>query len=181
MRVLLHTCCGPCLIEPLEALQADHSVGVFLGNPNIHPLAEHERRSQVVREYARARGVELVEASYEPERWVDAVSGGAADPETRCPECLSLRLGLAAGKAAELGYDAIATTLTVSPYQDQAAVARAGRQAAEAAGVSYLDADHRDRYQRATARSKELGMYRQRYCGCVVSEVEAERSRGKAG
>ncbi|TLM97427.1 MAG: epoxyqueuosine reductase QueH, partial [Actinobacteria bacterium] len=79
--------------------------------------------------------------------------------------------------AAENGFDAIATTLTVSPYQDADAIAEEARAAAAEFGVTYVGADFRDRYGEATRRSRELGMYRQNYCGCVMSDVKARRDR----
>ena len=65
----------------------------------------------------------------------------------------------------------------MSPYQDQAAINEEGRRAATDAGIAWLDRDFRDRYPDATARSRELGMYRQNYCGCVYSEAEADAER----
>lgn len=79
--------------------------------------------------------------------------------------------------AAEHGFDAVATTLTVSPYQDAESISAQGELAAEAAGVVYLERDFRDRYAEATKRSRELDLYRQNYCGCLMSELEAREQR----
>jgi predicted adenine nucleotide alpha hydrolase (AANH) superfamily ATPase len=177
-RLLLHACCGPCVIEPLDALaaEADHVTIVF-ANPNIHPAEEYERRRDTLRLYAETVGVEVVELPYQPMAWLDAVAPLANAGAARCRACYRLRLTQAAGYAAEHGYDAIATTLTVSPYQDAEAILAEGEHAAAEAGVSYLHRDFRDRYSEATRRSRELGMYRQNYCGCVLSEAEARRER----
>jgi len=67
--------------------------------------------------------------------------------------------------------------LTVSPYQDAEAIAEEGARAAAQAGIAYLDRDFRDRYPEATRRSREEGMYRQNYCGCVLSDIEAQQQR----
>ena len=88
-----------------------------------------------------------------------------------------MRLGAAARHAAELGYDAVATTLTVSPYQDPDAISEAGESVCADAGVEFLVTDFRERYPEATRRSRELGMYRQNYCGCRYSEDEAREAR----
>jgi predicted adenine nucleotide alpha hydrolase (AANH) superfamily ATPase len=165
------------LIEPLEALSAEHDVSVAYVNPNIHPAGEYRRRRDTLLEYAEKRGVETIEASYAPASWMRAVAGLEDDPEARCRACYRLRLGTVSRMAAERGHEAVATTLTVSPYQDPAAIEQAGRQAAEEVGVSYLHTDFRDRYRSAVDRSKDLGMYRQRYCGCLLSEIEAEEAR----
>jgi hypothetical protein len=67
----------------------------------------------------------------------------------------------------------------VSPYQQQQAVLEEGERAAAHAGLAYVHRDFRDRYPEATRRSRELGMYRQNWCGCVISDVEARRERAE--
>lgn len=179
MRLALHACCGPCLIEPLGALAAEHEVTVVYANPNIHPMAEYERRRDTLLAWARERGVEVVEVPYDPSLWVEAVSGRAGEPGLRCEACFLMRLRLTADLAAARGMDGVATTLTVSPYQDQDAILDAGEAACAERGVAFVRTDFRDRYQEATRRSRELGMYRQNYCGCVLSMKEAEESRAR--
>lgn len=177
-RLLLHACCGPCLIEPLESLaaEADHVTIVF-ANSNIHPAEEYERRRDTLSAYADQLGVEVVELEYDPAEWVAIVGPLAEAGAARCRACYALRLGHAAAYAAENGYDALATTLTVSPYQDASAICEVGERAAGNVGVRYVHRDFRDRYPEATRRSRELGMYRQNYCGCVFSDVEAREQR----
>lgn len=179
MRILLHACCGPCLLEPYDALLADgHEVDVAYANPNIHPLGEYVRRRDTLLDYASLRGIDVTEVPYDPATWIIALDGETRMGD-RCRACFRLRLRLAADIAAERGYDAFATTLTVSPYQDAGAIRAAGEAAAAEFGVRYLDADFRERYPVAVRRSRELGMYRQPYCGCVISEVEASEARDR--
>jgi len=87
---------------------------------------------------------------------------------------------MVAKRAAELGFDAVATTLSVSPYQEPDDIRQAGRAACAEAGVAFLETDFRDRYPEAVRRSRELGMYRQNYCGCRYSQVEAGEARERA-
>jgi predicted adenine nucleotide alpha hydrolase (AANH) superfamily ATPase len=84
---------------------------------------------------------------------------------------------MVAKHAAESGFEAVATTLTVSPWQDPEGIRQAGVEACAEHGVEFLVTDFRDRYDAATRRSRELGMYRQNYCGCRYSEVEAAEQR----
>ncbi|MCE5192203.1 MAG: epoxyqueuosine reductase QueH [Actinomycetia bacterium] len=175
--MLLHACCGPCLLEPFDALSAEHEVTVLYANPNIHPAEEYRHRRDTLMAYAASNGIDVIEEPYDPVTWMRAVAGLERDQAERCRACFRLRLGIAARMAASLGMDAVATTLTVSPYQDQAAVAEAGATMAAEAGVAYLGGDFRDRYADATRRSRELGMYRQNYCGCMLSDIEAQRER----
>lgn len=181
-RLALHACCGPCLLEPYDALaeEAESTVVVF-ANSNIAPAEEYALRRDTLRAYAAGRGIDVVELPYEPDSWNAAVAG-CADREARCRACFQLRLGQVARWAAENGCDAITTTLTVSPYQDPEAIRAAGAAAAQDAGVRWVDRDFRERYGEATRRSRELEMYRQNYCGCLSSRAvaEAERSARRA-
>jgi len=91
-RLLLHACCGPCLIEPLEALakQADH-VAIVYANSNIHPAQEYERRRDTLLAYAGSAGVEVVELEYDPGEWVATVGPLAKSGPLRCRACYALR------------------------------------------------------------------------------------------
>jgi predicted adenine nucleotide alpha hydrolase (AANH) superfamily ATPase len=174
---MLHACCGPCLLEPYDQLAAAHEVRVVYANPNIHPVAEYERRRDTLLAYARARGIETDVLPYRPQDWDAAVRGLEFASPSRCRACFRLRLGMAARHAAAKGFDAIATTLTVSPYQDPELIRGAGEEACAAEGVGFLVTDFRDRYPAAVRRSRELGMYRQSFCGCRYSALEAAQAR----
>jgi epoxyqueuosine reductase len=178
MRLLLHACCGPCLIEPLEEFSAlADEFSIVFTNSNIHPVQEYERRRDVLLDYAETVGASVIELAYDPAGWVEAVGPLARSGAERCRACYRLRLGEAARYAAENGYDALATTLSVSPYQDHDAIRLEGEAAARQRGLAWLDRDFRDSYRDATRRSRELGMYRQNYCGCVLSDLEARQER----
>jgi predicted adenine nucleotide alpha hydrolase (AANH) superfamily ATPase len=178
VRIALHACCGPCLLEPYDALAvAGDEVVVFYANPNIHPREEYERRRDTLMEYARERGIRVEELVYDRGAWETAVAGLEDDRAARCRACFGVRLGAVAARAAELGLDAVATTLTVSPYQDPVAIREAGERRCAEAGVAFLVTDFRPRDPEAVRRSRELGMYRQDYCGCRYSEDEAREGR----
>lgn len=175
--VALHACCGPCLIEPLDALRADgHRPVIVFANPNIAPADEYSRRFETLSDYARAQDVEVIELPYEPQRWLDAVAD-ATDASARCRACYRLRLEMVAKWAAEHGVDGVATTLTVSPYQDAEALEAEAIDASRDAGVRYVGRDFRPLFSDATKRSRDLGMYRQNYCGCLPSRAEAQQQR----
>jgi epoxyqueuosine reductase len=174
---MLHACCGPCLLEPYDQLAPAHEVRVVYANPNIHPAAEYERRRDTLLAYARERGIETDVLSYRPQDWDEAVRGLESAGPSRCRACFRLRLGMAARHAAANGFDAVATTLTVSPYQDPELIRGAGQEACAAEGVGFLVTDFRDRYPAALRRSRELGMYRQNFCGCRYSAIEASQAR----
>ncbi|MBI5196896.1 MAG: epoxyqueuosine reductase QueH [Nitrospirae bacterium] len=94
-----------------------------------------------------------------------------AYPE-RCKLCYSLRLGKTAEKAAKYGFDAFTTTLMISPYQDFEKLTAAGKYFEEKYNVSFYLKDFRLYFAKSMTASKELGIYRQKYCGCIFSRAE---------
>jgi hypothetical protein len=174
MEVLLHACCGACATAVIPYWQSRGTgVTAFFFNPNIHPLLEWRRRATAMREVAERRGVELeVDPSYDPETWFAEVRQG---PGSRCLRCIEQRLVRTAQAALERGCPAFSTTLSVSPYQDHAAIREAGERAARLHGVEFLYEDLRPLYGESRRLSREWGVYRQKYCGCLVSEWERYR------
>lgn len=184
MKLLLHACCGPCSLEPLRLLQeAGHDITFAYMNSNIHPSDEYGRRLETMLDFARSQGIEVVEGAYEPQEWANTAALFGTDPEMRpdrCRSCYALRLDEAARYAAEHGFEGVATTLSVSPYQYTEIIAEELQRACTRYGVEAVFEDFREQYPEATRRSKALGMYRQNYCGCVFSKVEAAEEREAA-
>ena len=113
---------------------------------------------------------------------LDEAAALAVDPEkraARCRACYRLRLEEAAQRAAEGGFEALSTTLAVSPYQYTDIIREELERAAAQAGVRAVFEDFRPFYPEATRRSRELGMYRQNYCGCAISDLEASAERAE--
>jgi predicted adenine nucleotide alpha hydrolase (AANH) superfamily ATPase len=180
-RLLLHACCGPCLLYPAEQLKDEWDVTVYFYNPNIQPRWEWQMRLETLAERCDAYGFDVVPEDYLPNVWSIEVLTGKADPAPeRCARCYGLRLGATAANAALEGFDAFTTTLLVSPHQDHEAVLAAGNGAAEQHGVKFLALDFRDGYKWGVGRSKQLQMYRQHYCGCVLSLIERGQARRTA-
>lgn len=177
-RMLLHACCGPCSIMPLELLAADGwDITLAYCNPNIHPDEEYAHRLEVLRDHAALVGVPVVELERDVQRWWDEVGCHGTDRPERCRACYRMRLELTAAHAVEHGFDAISSTLTVSPYQFTQTIAEELDRAAAKAGVEPVFRDFRPWYQEATDRSRAEGMYRQNYCGCSFSDEEAAAER----
>lgn len=177
----VHACCGPCSLEPIRLLREEgFEPTIFWANPNIQPVAEHDRRLEVLLDWARAEGVPVVVCDQDRALWERAVAPKGMDREARCRGCYALRLAEACRQARDRGFDAVTTTLAVSPYQlhdtcDETLVA-----VASAHGLEPVVRDFRPYYPRATERSRELGMYRQNFCGCRFSAVEAAMDRTRA-
>lgn len=171
MKLLLHICCGPCGIYPLRALRkAGHDVTGFFYNHNIHPYQEYARRLAAARDMARLEAMPLlVRDDYALEEFLAHV---AEAPDQRCGYCYASRLRVTAAMAADNAFDAFSASLLYSRYQRHDDIRRLGEQAAETHGVPFHYQDFRPGWQEGIRLSKELGLYRQQYCGCVYSEKE---------
>ncbi len=163
----------------------------FFFNPNIHPLLEWRRRLTGAEEVAAQTGVEmLVDPRYDPAAWFAAVAPegvgdevGTADRShpARCRRCIGQRLARAAQEAAARGCDAFSTSLSISPYQDHDAIRETGLEAAALHDVEFLYEDLRPLYGESRRLSREWGVYRQKYCGCLISEWERYRGSSTGG
>jgi hypothetical protein len=180
--LLLQSCCGPCSSYVLEYLTRYFSVTLYYYNPNIYPPAEYEKRlseqRRTIREMDFPNPVKILESDYDPAVFYDAVKGLESEPEggARCTACFVLRLENTAKKAAELGFQYFATTLTVSPHKNAELLNTIGGGLGEKYGVKYLYSDFKKRegYKRSIELSREHGLYRQVYCGCKFSMEAGE-------
>ena len=179
MRCLLHACCGPCSLEPVRIYQEEGvDFAIYYDNPNIHPAAEYEHRLETIDSFVvKPNGLELIEGPYDPEIWDKTAGIHAGDRQQRCRACYRLRFERLAATAAREGFDAIGTTLTISPYQYTSIIIEELELAAKRAGLVAYARDWSECYAQATKRSREMGMYRQNYCGCRFSIAEAELER----
>ena len=178
-EVLVHLCCAPDAVAGVRALRERFDVAGFFYNPNIHPREEFRRRLLSTLDLQEKDPFPLLIGAGGEEAWEDAVRGMEGEPErgARCEACVRLRLRETARKAVELGMPAFGTVLTVSPKKDAAMVNRVGREEGERAGIRFVEADlkKRDGYLESVRASKEMGLYRQRYCGCRYSVRSAEK------
>ncbi len=173
-RVLLHACCGPCTswTAPYLASRGAQVTGYWY-NPNIHPFSEHERRREALDSLAAQTGLEMLwQPGYDLTAFLRAVAGHEA-PGERCRLCYRLRLERAAQAAAHGGFDAFATTLLISPYQDLEAIRALGAELTAEYGVRFIYENLRRGYAASRSLADEYGLYLQRYCGCIYSEWEA--------
>lgn len=180
MKVLLHTCCGPCSIYPLRVLRSKgHEVTGFFYNHNIHPYQEYLRRLEAIRQMAAHEQLPMIfHDDYDLEGFLANV---AAEPATRCSYCYASRLQSTAIMAAENGFDAFTASLLYSRYQRHDEIRLLGEQIAREYGIRFLYEDFRTGWQEGIKLSKETGLYRQQYCGCIYSEKERYHPRQEAG
>ena len=186
--VLLHTCCAPCSSAIIEAmLQNGITPIIYYCNPNIYPHQEYEIRKEECTRYAKALGLEIVDADYDHENWLEAVKGMENELERggRCLKCFKLRLLRTARYAMERGIKVITTTLASSRWKSLDQINEAGLWACEevarlcSAGCSAEDIispifwEYNWRkgglQERRLQILKEYDFYNQLYCGCEFS------------
>lgn len=175
--LLLHSCCAPCSSYVLESLSEYFRITVFYYNPNIYPEKEYwkrvEEQKRFIQQLPTRYPISFLEGKYDKDRFYQAVKGYEKEPEggARCEICFRLRLGEAIRVAESGGYDYVTTTLTISPMKNAPLLNAVGEELCQNASVNWLPSDFKKKngYKRSTELSREYGMYRQDYCGCVYS------------
>ncbi len=177
-KLLLHACCAPCSSYCLEYLSQYFEITVLYYNPNISPTEEFAKRAEELRrlvsELPVKNPVTLVVDDYEPSEFFNAVKGLENEPEggERCFVCYRLRLERAAKYAAEHDFDYFCSTLSISPLKNAQKLNEIGEELSEIYNVKNLPNDFKKKggYLRSIELSREYGLYRQNYCGCVFSK-----------
>ncbi len=175
MKLLLHTCCGPCFLGVWEDLKNEElEVSNYFYNPNIYPEDEYNLRLRGLHSAAKGRSKEIIETDYEPEKYSVAVSGFEKIFPERCIYCYRLRLEKTAEYAKEHGFDAFSTTLLVSPYQQHDILRQIGEDIGSKYGVDFYYKDWRPHFRKGQEEARFIPIYRQKYCGCIHSLNESK-------
>jgi len=170
LKLLLHSCCGPCTTYPLHFYRAQgYSVGGLYFNPNIYPEEEEIKRWETYADWAEKNHLPATRIYTPHDEWLGAVSHDLSKP-ARCKECYLFRLKEAARFAKEEGYDCFSTTLLVSPYQDHKGIIEAMGIASRESGIPFVYNDLRRGYLRCRQMARGYHMYMQKYCGCEFSK-----------
>ena len=179
MRVLLHVCCGPCAVLPIQRLLDEgHELSGFFFNPNIHPLAEYLRRQEGAAQVAEKYGLKMYwateAADYNTAAWLRLAGGPDGDFSApgRCRKCWAERLGRVCALAALEKFEAFSTSLLYSRRQRHAEIAALAADFSRG-GIGwplFLYRDFRADWKAGIELSKAWGIYRQQYCGCIFSE-----------
>lgn len=181
-RLLLHACCAPCSSYVLEALNRSFDIDVYYYNPNIAPREEFDRRvaelQRLAAQLPHENALRVIVGDYDNTAFMAMCRGHETDPEggARCALCFRMRLEAAAKLAARLDSDYFTTSLTISPLKDAQLLNAIGAEQGRREGVQWLFSDFKKKngYKRSCELSREYGLYRQDYCGCVFSRQERD-------
>lgn len=173
-NILVHVCCAPDALYVLKLLKENYVVSGFFYNPNIHPQEEYLLRLEETRKVAHALKVPLIEGSYDDERWFAITEKHKDEPEKgrRCNICYAVRIQKTAEKASELGFAFFTTVMSLSPWKKADVLNRLGRMFARRYKLRFLEANfkRKDGFKKSVELSRDFGLYRQEYCGCVYSK-----------
>lgn len=170
-KIFLHICCAPCLTYPLKVLREENfEVVGFWYNPNIHPYTEYVMRLNTLKEFSERQNLQVIyEDDYALEEFIREV---VYRENNRCSVCYHMRLKKTVEKAKELGYTLFCTTMLVSPYQKHELIKNIAYYLSDEYKIEFYYRDFREGYREGVNLSKEYGLYRQKYCGCIYSEKE---------
>lgn len=172
MKLLMHTCCAPCSVYCIQSLRDEGIEPVlYWYNPNIHPYTEYKARKDTLKEYAKSINVQAIfKEEYGLQEFCKNVIG---DLKNRCSNyCYKVRLEQTVKYAKENGYDSFTTTLFVSPYQQHEKIKQICEELAQKYDMNFVYRDFRPGFREGQAKARELGLYMQKYCGCIFSEED---------
>jgi predicted adenine nucleotide alpha hydrolase (AANH) superfamily ATPase len=171
VRLLLHICCAPCAIHPVECLRGEGvAVMGFFYRHNIHPFSECLRREEALKAYAAGIDLQVIyQEGYELERFLQQVVFREAE---RCNFCYHDRLRTTALMARRGRFEGFSSTLLYSKFQNHERIAAIGEAVGKTVGVPFVYRDFRPGWKAGIEASKKLGLYRQQYCGCIYSEKD---------
>lgn len=178
MRILFHMCCAPCSTYPVSILKNEgHELHGLFFNPNIHPYTEYKKRLDTVKEFCENVNMPLI--VLDQYNIQDFLRNCAYRENVRCQMCYSTRLERAANVAKKGNFDAYTTSLLVSPYQKHELIKKLSEAIGQRMGIEFLYRDFREGFKKGQEMAKDMGLYRQQYCGCIYSEEERYLNKQK--
>lgn len=163
-KILVHMCCAPCFMYPLEKLEQDgHKIVGYFYNPNIYPVLEFEKRKESVKFIKEKKKIDII---------ISEEHKCFEQKEDRCQFCYQVRLEEVGRLAKIEKFDYFTTTLLVSPYQKHKLLVEIGYKISQDIGIKFYYEDFRQKFYESKKIAKDLGLYLQKYCGCIYSKKE---------
>lgn len=171
MKILLHICCAPCSIFPIEHLRGENfEVRGFFYRHNIHPYTECLKREETLVAYAGRIGLPVIyQSGYDLEGFLRRAAFREQD---RCRICYFERLNETALLARRGKFDAFTSSLLYSKFQNHELILQIGESIEKKVGIPFYYKDFREGWTHGIEESKRNNMYRQQYCGCIYSEKQ---------
>lgn len=174
-KLLLHVCCAPCSAYIIrDVLSKDYDITIYFNNSNLSDKKEYDERIFWVKNFADNNKIPLIIEEYEHDDWLESVKGRESDPEkgARCMICYRSRLEETVKIAKNKKFDYFSSSLLVSPYKDKQALMNISRSLADKYGLNFLEKDLQadNAYRKSQDLAKELGFYRQKFCGCEFTK-----------
>ena len=177
MKLLMHTCCAPCSVYCIDTLRKEGiEPTLYWYNPNIHPYMEYRNRREALVEYSKLIDINVI---FDDKYGLDEFCKNTIDKlNTRCIEyCYPVRLRKTFEYAKENGYDAVTTTLLYSIYQKHDIIIKICENLSKEYGIEFLYRDFREGWQYGQEKAREIGIYMQKYCGCIFSEEDRYKDK----
>jgi predicted adenine nucleotide alpha hydrolase (AANH) superfamily ATPase len=173
MKILVHICCAPCFAYPHHRIQDQgHTVVGYWFNPNIHPFMEYCARRDAVKKYASLEDAMVIYDEYTLMPYLSRIIDEINKDKNRCLECYRHRLEKTAAYASINNFDGFTTTLLSSHHQKHKKIREIGEKIAEEYDTLFYYEDFRKGWDKGRALSTQYSLYRQRYCGCLLSEYD---------
>jgi predicted adenine nucleotide alpha hydrolase (AANH) superfamily ATPase len=172
-RLLLHTCCAPCVAYTAVLLTKDFNVTAYFFNPNIHPDKEYRLRRDELIDFSKNTSLNLIVQETDSSSWHEYIRGFENEPEKgkRCYKCFEMRLENTAKFAKENNFDIFTTSLSISPHKNAAKINEIGNQLSAKYEIKFFEANFKknDGFKKSCEIASQYNLYRQTYCGCIYS------------
>ncbi|HRX15564.1 MAG TPA: epoxyqueuosine reductase QueH [Spirochaetota bacterium] len=178
-KLLLYTCCAPCLSGVFSQLNS-YDVVSYYYNPNIADKNEHDSRLQELIRYADMENISIIHELFNRDdliSWTNLVGPykDLGEKSYRCELCFQFRLEKTFKTAKKMGITTVASTLSVSPHKNAELINQIGNELAQKYSLNYLESNFKKNggFALSVQNSKKYGFYRQNYCGCAYSKKES--------
>jgi len=170
--LLLHCCCAPCSSHCITYLMDHFDITVYYYNPNTEPLEEYEKRKKELIKLCQILDIKYIDGDYENKKYRELIKGMELEPEggIRCTECFKMRLGKTCELANQENFEYFGTTLTVSPHKNSSLINQIGLDLESNSKFLVSDFKKKEGYKKSIELSKKYDLYRQDYCGCLMSK-----------
>jgi len=176
-KLLLHSCCAPCLAGVFPQINRQFNLTVYWYNPNIWPIEEHQKRYDEFIRYCRINNIQTITENYDYQRenliWKKSVARLESEPEggERCKICYQIRLEKTAIKASKLEFNLFASELSISPHKNSETLNQIGVDLSKKLSIEYYKNNFKKNngFVISVENSKKYNLYRQNYCGCRYS------------